>query len=266
MTTSPNHRSLTLRDSASLHSSRSPTTRALAFSTVFNFRDLGVYAGQDGRTVRWRRLFRSDSLHRIHQGDADAFAALGVRTVVDLRRPKEISRDGRVPEYEGLRYHHIHPEHAVWRASDIDPDAPLERWLADRYLDLARDGAQGLGRALRVVADADAAPLVVHCVAGKDRTGVVCALTLSLLGVADDDVAEDYALSTAASQRFTAWMREAHPDAPELPEPFLASPAGAMKLFLADLRRLHGSIEGYVDTTGVTADHVAALRTHLLAD
>jgi len=242
-----------------------PLTRALAFSSLFNFRDLGGYAGLDGRTVRWRRLFRSDSLHRLNGADAQVFAALGVRTVVDLRRPTEVTRDGRVPEYDGLLYHHIHPEHAEWRASSYVDGHDLARWLADRYLDLARDGIAGIVRAISVIADADAAPVVVHCVAGKDRTGVVCALTLALLGVPDDDIAEDYALSTEASARFTAWVRETYPDrAAKLPAPFLASPAEAMSMFLADLRERYGSPEGYVKTGGLAGEQIDALRAHLL--
>jgi hypothetical protein len=244
----------------------SPVTRALAFATLFNFRDIGGYPGVDGRAVRWRRLFRSDSLHRLDGVDREAFTALGVRTVVDLRRPYEVTRLGRVPEYDGLAYHHIHPEHAEWHEAGFAEGEPLERWLADRYLDLARDGAAGIGRALAVVADPDAAPVVVHCVAGKDRTGVVCALTLSLLGVADDDIAEDYALSTAASAAFTAWVRSEHPDAPALPTQYLASPAGAMNGFLAGLRDRYGSIEEYVAEAGLTAGQVDAMRAHLLTD
>jgi protein tyrosine/serine phosphatase len=238
------------------------TSRAYTFEGTFNFRDVGGYAARDGRTVRWRRLFRSDSLHRIDAADREAFAALGVRTVVDLRRPGEVERDGRVPAYDGLSYHHVHPEHDEWKA--FDEAESLESWLADRYADLAETGADGIGKALRLVADPDNAPVVVHCVAGKDRTGVVCAVTLSLLGVDDDTVAADYALSTEASQRFYAWVREILPEAADLPPPYLASPAGTMRLFLTELRRRYGSVEGYARHAGLTGDDIAALRGHLL--
>jgi protein tyrosine/serine phosphatase len=240
-----------------------PVTRALAFSALFNFRDLGGYAGLDGRAVRWRRLFRSDSLHRLGKPDREAFIALGVRTVIDLRRPYEVSRDGRVP-YEELAYHHIHPEHAEWHDSAFVDGQTLERWLADRYLDLADTGVTGLGRALGVIAEERSAPVVVHCLAGKDRTGVVCALTLSLLGVADEVIAEDYELSTAASEAFTAYLRTAYPNAPEVPSPYLASPAGAMLLFLTGLRERYGSVEEYVAAAGLTRAQVTAMRHHLL--
>ncbi|SNT65319.1 Protein tyrosine/serine phosphatase [Asanoa hainanensis] len=235
--------------------------RSYPLDGVFNFRDIGGYAGHDGRTVRWRQVFRSDSVHRV---DPAALPSLGVRTVIDLRRPREVARDGRVVDYPGLSYQHIHPEHPEWTAAG--PDETIDRFIADRYRELADIGTAGIAAALKVIADPTAGPVVVHCVAGKDRTGVVCALTLSLLGVADDDVAADYALSTAASQRFSAWLRAALPDAEVPPTPFMASPATAMLLFLAELRDRHGSIEGYATHAGLTTDDLAALRSHLLTD
>lgn len=241
-----------------------PVARSLPFSTVFNFRDTGGYAGLDGRTVRWRRLYRSDSLHRLADADREAFAALGVRTVVDLRRPREIDRYGRIPTWDGLVYLHIHPEHQDWDEIPYDERIGFARWLAERYLDLTETGWAGIARAIEVIAAEDSAPLVVHCAAGKDRTGVVCALTLSLLGVADPDVAQDYSLSTAASERFTEWVRRENPDAKPMPAHYLACPPEAMRLFLDGLRQRYGSVERYLLDAGLTRDHFAALRAHLL--
>jgi protein-tyrosine phosphatase len=239
--------------------------RTLSFTSMFNFRDVGGYAGHDGRTVRWRRLFRSDSLHRLDGADGDAFAALGVRTVVDLRRPHEVNRDGRVPPYVGLGYHHIHPEHQDWDEIPYEERLGVARYLANRYADLTEQGAAGIATAVGVIADEDTAPVVVHCVAGKDRTGVVCALTLSVLGVRDEDIAADYALSTAASARFTAWLRTQKLIKREIPQPYFSSPADAMILFLRELRERHGSVEGYLRGAGLAASDLKALRTHLLA-
>ncbi|MEV6690571.1 tyrosine-protein phosphatase [Micromonospora sp. NPDC051196] len=238
--------------------------RRIPFTAMFNFRDVGGYRGLDGRTVRSGRLYRSDSLHRMDGADQDAFSALGVRTVVDLRRPQEVQRDGRVPELDGLVYRHIHPEHADWTRQPYQPDSDLARYLADRYADLARTGTAGLAQAIGLIADSANAPVVVHCVAGKDRTGIVCGLTLAALGVEDAEIAADYALSNEASQRFAAWLATAYPHMPELPAPFLSSPAETMLLFLAEIREGHGSIDGYLRHTGVTDDQLAALRTHLL--
>nr|WP_091554683.1 tyrosine-protein phosphatase [Micromonospora pattaloongensis] len=241
-------------------------TRTLAFATLFNFRDVGGYAGLDGRTVRWRRLYRSDSLHRIDDADREAFGALGVRTVIDLRRPHEVTAYGRVPAYDGLDYRHVHLVHQEWLEIPYEERQGPARYLADRYHDLAEQAAEGIADALTVIADEMSAPAVVHCAAGKDRTGVICALTLSLLGVADEVIAEDYALSTAAADRFTAWLRQQYPDRPPAPEPFFSSPARAMLTFLGELRERHGSIENYVTDAGLPTERIAALRAHLLTD
>jgi protein tyrosine/serine phosphatase len=239
--------------------------RTLPFTTAFNFRDVGGYLGHDGRMVRWRRLFRSDSLHRLDRGDAEAFAALGVRTVIDLRRPHEVTRDGRVPEYAGLGYRHIHPEHQDWDEIPYEEKLGVARYLANRYHDLAEQGAAGISTAVGVIADEAAAPVVVHCVAGKDRTGVVCALTLSVLGVSDEDIATDYALSTAASARFTEYLRTRKVPTQRIPRPYLSSPAEAMLTFLKELRERHGSAEGYLLAAGLEPERLESLRAHLLS-
>lgn len=242
----------------------SPVTRTIPFSTVFNFRDVGGYLGLDGRRVRWRRLYRSDSLHRLADSDAEAFAALGVRTVVDLRRPREVEYNGRVPAYEGLVYRHIHPEHREWDDIPYDEQLGFAHWLAERYVELTDSGAAGIAEAIGIIAEEDSAPLVVHCAAGKDRTGVVCGLTLALLGVDDSDIAADYTLSTAWSDRFAAWWHERRTDAMPIPAHYVAAPAEAMHLFLDRLRERHGSVEGYLRDAGLTAAHFDSLRAHLL--
>jgi protein-tyrosine phosphatase len=237
--------------------------RTYEHPNLFNFRDLGGYATPDGRVVRWRRLFRSDSLSRIDPADAASFTAIGVRTVIDLRRPREIERDGRVPAFDGLAYHHINPMHAEWHEA-TDHDEPSDaRWLANRYLDLAEHGRDAIAAAVEVIADAGNAPVVVHCVAGKDRTGVVSAVTLALLGVPDEVIAEDYALTSAATERTLAYLRRLNPEVAAMPTRWLLSPAETMLLFLADLRARHGSVRDYL---GLPAESYARLEAHLLDD
>jgi protein-tyrosine phosphatase len=242
----------------------SPYPRNLTFSATFNFRDVGGYPGLDGRTVRWRRLFRSDSLHRIGAADAGEFAALGVRTVIDLRRGAEVEQYGRVSAEHGVDYRHLPLDHLDWEEIEHPDDIAHERWLADRYLNFAEQGTVAVGDALTVIADPDAAPVVVHCMAGKDRTGVVCALTLSLLGVSDADIATDYALTTEAMAPLTAHLRARNPDIVDGKDHMFDSPAEAMALFLADLRATYGSAEQYAKRLGVTDDQIGALRGHLL--
>jgi protein-tyrosine phosphatase len=238
--------------------------RNLGFSATYNFRDVGGYPGRDGRTVRWRRLFRADALHRLGDADAEAFAELGVRTVIDLRRPFEVERFGRLSERYGLDYRNVVLKHVDWEEVEHPADAVHERWLADRYLNFLEDGQEGILEALQVIADPQMAPVIVHCMAGKDRTGTVCALTLALLGVSDEDIAYDYALTTTAMEPLTRYLLEKNPAAVRGNEHMFDSPEGAMRMFLDDLRALHGSVEDYVREIGLTGAEITSMRAHLL--
>jgi protein-tyrosine phosphatase len=245
--------------------------RGVPFSTVFNFRDLGGYPAADSRTVRWGRIYRSDGLHRLTPDDFEDFATLGVHTVLDLRRPDELDADGRVAQSLGLDYHHANFHADMWPQHTLGP-AQMPRYLADRYAEMAEGGLTGrnaVAAALRLVADSDAAPLVFHCAAGKDRTGVLAALTLSLLGVDDDDIATDYALSEESERRFREWRRGLSGDQPEEDGHAGAwvlnpCPREAMHLFLTELRERHGSVEAYVRRAGISDAEVEKLRGHLL--
>jgi protein tyrosine/serine phosphatase len=246
--------------------------RVVDFSTVFNFRDLGGYPTVDGRAVRWGQLYRSDGLWRLADNDIESFAALGIRTVLDLRRPDELAADGRVVDSLGLAYHNINFHADMWPEEDLTAD-DMPRYLADRYAEMAEGGLTGanaVGSALRLLVRDDAAPLVFHCAAGKDRTGVLAALTLSVLGVDDDHIADDYALSADAERRYHASRRalaggQADEEAGHAP-PWVLNPCPheAMLIFLTELRDRHGSVEAFLNRAGITDADTAALRERLL--
>jgi protein-tyrosine phosphatase len=239
--------------------------RQIPFASLYNFRDAGGYRAADGRAVRWGRLYRSDSLGKLDGGDWERFRQLGVRTVIDLRHRHEISARGRVPDAGLLRYHNISVEHRPYDQAGLGADVEPARFLADRYGELAADGAAEFRRVLEVIAAAGPAPLVVHCAAGKDRTGVLAALLLALLGVAEDDIVADYALTGLVTDRLIAeWRADNAGKTPRWPG-FGQAPAGAMRLFLADLAAAHGSVRGYAaGPAGVDDALVEELRGQLL--
>ncbi|MGW5681452.1 tyrosine-protein phosphatase [Nonomuraea sp. NPDC003754] len=239
-------------------------TRHLDFLRLHNFRDIGGYVARDGRVVRWKRFYRADSLGWLTGDDLDRFQALAIRTVVDLRHPFEVERSGRVPESDGLAYHNLPLEGRRWDMTTYDPAGGVARFLADRYLEISEDGGDRLRLALETVAEAGNTPVVVHCAAGKDRTGVLTALVLSLIGVGDDDIVADYALTGLATERFIADWRTRHAHVP-MWEGFGMAPAGAMRLFLRDLSERHGSVEGYcADVLDIDRSTIGRLRAVLL--
>lgn len=165
--------------------------RYLGLEGTYNVRDIGGYRTVDGGTTRWRTLFRADSLHRLLPTAQETLLMHGVRTVLDLRRADEHQvAPTALAHVPNVTYHQI----------SLLPDAPPARGVQPRpLLDLYRlilDERQGqMLLALRTLAAPTALPAVVHCSAGKDRTGLVIALLLSLLGVPPDTIVADYALS-----------------------------------------------------------------------
>ncbi|TVL88781.1 tyrosine-protein phosphatase [Streptomyces sp. SAJ15] len=239
--------------------------RHLSFERLHNFRDLGGYRTADGQSVRWGRLYRSDSLSKLAGADWERFLALDIRTVIDLRYPWEIEAKGRVPEHPGLAYHNLSVEHRPYDQAALGPDVDAGPFLAEKFGEVAHDGVAELRQALEVIAAAEGGPVVFHCASGKDRTGLLAALVLALLGVDEDTIVEDFTLTELATERLVADWKAAHPGRePRWPD-YGRAPAAVMRIFLADLAERHGSIRGYAaDLLGVDEALVAALRAVLL--
>ncbi|MBV6700646.1 tyrosine-protein phosphatase [Kitasatospora aureofaciens] len=242
------------------------TTRHITFDQLHNFRDLGGYPATGGRSVRWGLLYRSDSLGKL-TSPADLARLrdeLGVRTVIDLRYPWEIEAKGRVPDLDGLAYHNLSIEHRPYDQAEIDPGLDPWRYLADRFAEVAEDGVKEIRQVLDVITEADE-PLVFHCASGKDRTGLIAALVLTLLGVPEDDIAADFALTELATPHFIADWHAANPGRTLRWPGYGRAPETVIRLTLADLAARYGSVEGYITgTLGVDRDGIDALRARLL--
>jgi protein-tyrosine phosphatase len=223
-----------------------PLQRHVAFDHLRNFRDLGGYSAADGRQVSWGQLYRSDSLGKLAGDDVRRFTRLGVRTVIDLRYPWEVDAGGRVPVSLGLAYYNFSIEHRPYDQSKLTDVVDPVRFLADRYAEVAADGSTEIAEALRILATADSPPLVIHCASGKDRTGLLAALVLSLLGVSDDDIAADFALTGLATERLIADWHAFYPGRPLLWPHYGAAPAELMQVFLSELADKFGSPREYV--------------------
>jgi protein-tyrosine phosphatase len=243
--------------------------RRIPLERAFNFRDLGGYAVDGGPTVRWGLVYRADGIHRIEGADLARVAALGIRTVLDLRTRGELSDHGRVATEEmNASYHHLPLLEQVWERDVLVAELDAVDFLAGRYLAMLDQGAASITSALETIGDAERLPLVFHCSAGKDRTGVLAAVLLSVLGVSDDDIAADYALSRTAMREMTEWVRTERPESYETmaaqPPAFLDAPPLAMRRFLARARTTYGSLAEYVVGAGLATDAVDALRSTLL--
>jgi protein-tyrosine phosphatase len=238
--------------------------RLIALEGAVNFRDLGGYATLDGRRTRWRVLFRADGLSELSQTDFSVMRDLGIRTVVDLRSGHEVEQSRFDVEAHPVDFHHF---------PFIDQLPDVEQWdrrpglLGAQYKEMLDDAAPQIIGALEVLTAPDSRPAVFHCTAGKDRTGLLSALVLSLLGVPEETVVADYALSGEAMERLRAKLIVKYPDSKDtisdIDEVFSANPANMVELF-AYLRERYGSVTEYAATVGVPDAVVARLREDLL--
>lgn len=240
--------------------------RLIDLEGCFNFRDLGGYPAADGRTVRWRRLFRSDGLHHLTPDDVGRITGeLFIGHVLDLRSTGELRAEGRGRLADApLRFHHLPlfdgeiPEDQRRAAGEIS--------LADRYFLMAEYARAPIARVIATIAGSRA-PVVYHCAAGKDRTGVVSAILLGLLGVRDEIIVADYAATQENLDSIVERLLSAsgyEEMLATLPADTLHARPETMVDLLASLRKKYGSVEGYARDIGVTQESVQHLRDRLL--
>jgi hypothetical protein len=225
----------------------------------FNFRDVGGVGG-----VRRGLLYRSDALCSLTEKGRPAYTALGVHTVIDLRRPDEIEVQGRAPQWACRVWHNIPLREGPWPEGDCPDVASLPAYLAAIYRGMSETGAPDIVKVLTVLADPGTGPAVVHCAGGRDRTGVVVAVLLTLLGVPVEDVALDYELTERFTERWLAWKESVSGEVPVLPLNLRHTPAEAMLLFMEGLLRRHGSVSDYLLSAGLPAQAIADLRARFL--
>lgn len=237
--------------------------RRLILNGAYNVRDIGGYATVDGGRTRWRSVWRAGSLHGLAPDGQAALLALGVRTIVDLRRRDEVAAAPNVlAGSAGLRYAH----RSLF--DDRRPRSVLPTSLADQYREVLDDRQAALRAILRTLAKPAALPALIHCTAGKDRTGLVVALLLALAGVPPATIAADYALSAGElrGDDFAAVRRWAFDQGYgwATDDRFLSSPPETMLATLAHLDARYGGIDGYLTAIGLAPAEVAALRARLV--
>lgn len=250
-----------------------------------NFRDLGGYQTVDGRTVKSGKLFRSGVLHHMTAADYDRISDFGIKTVVDFRATEE--RQSEPTQWAAGEVNMMTWDYSMSFGEDgdvlarfADPAldaAGAEALMAELYRSMADEQTPHYAGMFSALTRSDE-PLLFHCTAGKDRTGIAAALLLTALGVDRETVIQDYVLSEVIAS-----LPEYQNAAPALDEDmdsnyaFLAtmSPAaldalmGTRRVYIEsafdEMTRRHGSVENYIrDELGMDAGRLQQLKAHFL--
>ena len=242
--------------------------RHFAFEGCFNFRDIGGYPTKEGKKIKKGIYFRTGRQDRMSEKDLAELKNLKISTQIDLRKPEEILDQGKGPlENMGADYINI----------PIIPDGgsdQLSRLVGDtgisgkRYLGYLEFGPESWLKIFEILANKDSLPLVLHCTAGKDRTGVSTAFLLSVLGVDRDLIEADYKLTNLDTERQADFIENSggFPEGVDREAMILAAgvPEDAMKVFLDGVESRWGSVLGYLEEIGITKNQMNVIRDNFL--
>ena len=240
--------------------------RFVELAGAYNFRDLGGLPTTDGARTRSGVLFRSDALHHLDPDDVSRLVGLGIKAVVDLRSSAEVETTGRgLLADEDIGWYHL-PLSNVGGADYTPPPALAAGDLGGHYVNSLDERTEQMARVVEHLTAPDSTPAVFHCTAGKDRTGMVAALVLGMVGVEPEAIIADYALTDAAMpqimERFGA---QSQPEATvELLPAIMRAEASSMRTFLAAVDERYGGALGWAGAAGIDESTIARLRTLLV--
>lgn len=225
-----------------------------------NFRDLGGYPAGNKRT-RQGSFFRSDGLHRLSEEDRKWMKEQGITCVLDLRsrRETENSPDALTEEFE---YYKIPMSDRMTEENDSQfPDR-----LSELYIQILEVHQKEFRQIMKILADRKGKPAVFHCAVGKDRTGVTAMLLLSLAGVPEEVILQDYAASgenmRAVFEEQKKLLKQAGWEVPDL---LFESPREEMEQTIRYMKEKWGDVSSYLESCGVTEEEMEALRNYLVA-
>jgi len=246
---------------------------------VINFRDFGALQTDDSNLfIKQKYLFRSGELTRLSENGKDALRKLGVKAVFDLRTKAEVERyKSTTPAIEGIQVVHA----PVFEKDEIDHlglaaflqnfEANEQGAFASTYARTLESGGPAFETILKHLRDKPDEPCLVHCTAGKDRTGVLVALVLMLLGARDEDIIKDYALSTIGLQPAAALFIARWQQDPVFRDNWQgalnmgSAKAETMQATLKMIREKYGGAEAYFKRyTSLSDDDLVQIRKNLL--
>jgi len=242
--------------------------RHFPFEGCFNFRDIGGYLNQDGRRVKKGLYFRAGRQDRMTDKDLAQLSELNISTQIDLRKQEEVLDQGRGPlEAMGANYINIAviPEGGSDKLNKLVGDTGIS---GKRYLGYLEFGPTSWLRLFGILAEQDNLPVLLHCTAGKDRTGVSTAFLLSVLGVSREVIEADYLLTNLDTERQADFIESTvgYPEGYDREKMISIAgvPKDAMKDFLDGVESKWGSVVEYLEKIGVTQEQMDQVRLNFL--
>ncbi|WP_143321835.1 tyrosine-protein phosphatase [Clostridium sp. HBUAS56010] len=236
----------------------------ISLERAYNVRDLGTYRNKDNKKLNMGRLLRADSLHELNEEDIKKLLDYGVTCVIDLRSPEEYERApswfaacNEVAYYSVSLYDQIH-------SNDLQGGFPDS--LHELYINWLENSRQQISRILNIIGENGKGCTLFHCTAGKDRTGLIAMLILSLADVEEEVIVIDYEVSGRNMEPVFRKMRvRMQQEGVILPEYLFKSEAGEMQYTLAYLKNTYGSVVDYLHTLDISEEVLDAIKYQMMS-
>ena len=235
--------------------------RYLALEGSYNIRDIGGYPTQDGHTTRWGAIVRADSLSNLPAASQRALLDYPIHTVIDLRRSSELQASPDVfaqsPDIKYVNISLLEDESKVGQVQSLE----------ELYRLMLETSQEQIKLTIETLAQKDTFPCLLHCTIGKDRTGLIVALLLSLSNVNPATIADDYALSEQyLDPLFQSYRARAEQNGADIERLawMVHSRRETMLATLAYLEEHYGGVHNYLSSIGITDQHIESIHSQLV--
>ena len=246
------------------------SNRLLSLKGTYNIRDLGGYQTESGNKIPWRKFLRADSLHLLNDDGMSYLQREGLRLVIDLRTEKEVKeRPNPFANFSGVQFLNLPLFDDLAPIFMLNNATSGKSPLLNFYLAAIHNQHKEIKAVMTEISNVDEGAILFNCTAGKDRTGIVAALLLGLVGVSSDDIIYDYTLTAELIPELVKQLLEESKERgvnSKVHSRMLESPAEVIRLTLADLEKNYGSVSGYFESIGLNSKSISILRKRLTYD
>lgn len=234
----------------------------LELEGTYNTRELGGYINQDGKTLKKQKLLRSDTLSNLTDNDREKLYRYGIRTVIDLRRSREILEEpSKLQHYKDIKYYHISlslNDHYGFMQQR------KEESLFDLYKGYLTGRQEQLNEIIEVISSHLSNGVLFHCTAGKDRTGIISMILLKICNVDDETIKMDYEVSEG--NMFDYLMKRRNDGIQNEPDFLLRSDRSEMDKTLHFIESHYGTFHQYISHIKIPSNVLDTIRNHVLEE
>ncbi|MEH7249244.1 tyrosine-protein phosphatase [Neobacillus niacini] len=231
--------------------------RRLVMNGTYNVRDIGGYPTREGRYTQWGKFFRSDSIHQLPEESRKLLLQQGIGLIIDLRFPHEGSYQ--FHQELGIKYINI----SLHNPANLRTERPKS--LLDLYCNIIDTKQESIYQIFQAIIAEQGKAILFHCKSGKDRTGIIAALLLDLVGVQHEIIAEDYALSATYLMPLLEQRRSSLAALHGIKDTtLLESRPETMLFFLNYLHEKYENAEGYLKKIGISKNEIELLKKEII--